>query len=181
MISGVEPCIRPPFYGPLGPRVQPLGMRTPTDLTWLVNDGQAGTQIAIAEPTGTVSSRQSRAARPADRRRRRDHPGGTCGQRRGALVQSPAFGHRDEGVSVVFEDDERTSEVTTRLLEDRVAWMSGSRWRGWWVIVDVPDQKLAAAMYLNPYTILVPVETVNAHQPFGYERHGITAAATARC
>jgi glutamate/tyrosine decarboxylase-like PLP-dependent enzyme len=33
-------------------------------------------------------------------------------------------------VCVVFEDDERTREVTARLLADGVAWMSGSRWRG---------------------------------------------------
>ena len=33
-------------------------------------------------------------------------------------------------VCVVFEDDERTREVTSRLLADGVAWMSGSRWRG---------------------------------------------------
>jgi len=30
----------------------------------------------------------------------------------------------------VFEDDQRTREVTSRLLSDGVAWMSGSRWRG---------------------------------------------------
>jgi len=33
-------------------------------------------------------------------------------------------------VCVVFEDDKRTREVTSRLLADGVAWMSGSRWRG---------------------------------------------------
>jgi glutamate/tyrosine decarboxylase-like PLP-dependent enzyme len=33
-------------------------------------------------------------------------------------------------VCVVFEDDERTREVTARLLADGVVWMSGSRWRG---------------------------------------------------
>ena len=33
-------------------------------------------------------------------------------------------------VSVAFESDERTREVTRRLLADGTAWMSGSRWRG---------------------------------------------------
>ena len=33
-------------------------------------------------------------------------------------------------VSVTFENDERTQEVTARLLAEGVAWMSGSRWRG---------------------------------------------------
>ncbi|MDQ1247458.1 MAG: hypothetical protein QG597_1828, partial [Actinomycetota bacterium] len=33
-------------------------------------------------------------------------------------------------VSVAFEDDQRTREVTGRLLAEGVAWMSGSRWRG---------------------------------------------------
>lgn len=33
-------------------------------------------------------------------------------------------------VSVVFESDERTREVTRRLLADGYVWMSGSRWRG---------------------------------------------------
>jgi glutamate/tyrosine decarboxylase-like PLP-dependent enzyme len=33
-------------------------------------------------------------------------------------------------VSVAFESDERTRAVTTRLLADGTAWMSGSRWRG---------------------------------------------------
>lgn len=33
-------------------------------------------------------------------------------------------------VSVAFESDERTREVTARLLADGVAWMSGSRWQG---------------------------------------------------
>lgn len=33
-------------------------------------------------------------------------------------------------VCVAFEDDERTREVTERLLSDGIAWMSGSRWRG---------------------------------------------------
>ncbi|MEV8563691.1 hypothetical protein AB0478_46560 [Streptomyces sp. NPDC051917] len=33
-------------------------------------------------------------------------------------------------VSVVFGDDERTREVTARLLADGTAWMSGSRWKG---------------------------------------------------
>ena len=32
-------------------------------------------------------------------------------------------------VSVAFGSDERTREVTERLLADGVAWMSGSRWR----------------------------------------------------
>jgi glutamate/tyrosine decarboxylase-like PLP-dependent enzyme len=31
---------------------------------------------------------------------------------------------------VAFESDERTREVTARLLADGIAWMSGSRWRG---------------------------------------------------
>jgi glutamate/tyrosine decarboxylase-like PLP-dependent enzyme len=33
-------------------------------------------------------------------------------------------------VCVAFEDDERTRDVTARLLADGTAWMSGSRWRG---------------------------------------------------
>ena len=33
-------------------------------------------------------------------------------------------------VCVTFENDDRTREVTARLLADGVAWMSGSRWRG---------------------------------------------------
>jgi glutamate/tyrosine decarboxylase-like PLP-dependent enzyme len=33
-------------------------------------------------------------------------------------------------VSVAFESDERTREVTRRLLADGVAWMSGSHWQG---------------------------------------------------
>lgn len=33
-------------------------------------------------------------------------------------------------VSVAFESDERTQEVTQRLLADGVAWMSGSHWQG---------------------------------------------------
>ena len=33
-------------------------------------------------------------------------------------------------VCVVFENDERTRAVTSRLLAEGVAWMSGSRWRG---------------------------------------------------
>lgn len=33
-------------------------------------------------------------------------------------------------VSVAFENDERTREVTQRLLADGTTWMSGSRWRG---------------------------------------------------
>jgi glutamate/tyrosine decarboxylase-like PLP-dependent enzyme len=33
-------------------------------------------------------------------------------------------------VSVAFESDERTREVTERVLADGVAWMSGSRWQG---------------------------------------------------
>jgi glutamate/tyrosine decarboxylase-like PLP-dependent enzyme len=33
-------------------------------------------------------------------------------------------------VSVAFGSDERTREVTERLLDDGTAWMSGSRWRG---------------------------------------------------
>jgi glutamate/tyrosine decarboxylase-like PLP-dependent enzyme len=33
-------------------------------------------------------------------------------------------------VCVVFGDDERTREVTRRVLEDGTAWMSGSHWRG---------------------------------------------------
>ncbi len=33
-------------------------------------------------------------------------------------------------VSVAFESDERTREVTQRLLADGTTWMSGSRWRG---------------------------------------------------
>jgi glutamate/tyrosine decarboxylase-like PLP-dependent enzyme len=32
-------------------------------------------------------------------------------------------------VSVAFESDERTREVTNRLLADGVAWMSGSHWQ----------------------------------------------------
>jgi glutamate/tyrosine decarboxylase-like PLP-dependent enzyme len=32
-------------------------------------------------------------------------------------------------VSVAFEDDARTRDVTARLLADGTAWMSGSRWR----------------------------------------------------
>jgi glutamate/tyrosine decarboxylase-like PLP-dependent enzyme len=33
-------------------------------------------------------------------------------------------------VSVAFETDERTRQVTQRLLDDGVTWMSGSKWRG---------------------------------------------------
>jgi glutamate/tyrosine decarboxylase-like PLP-dependent enzyme len=33
-------------------------------------------------------------------------------------------------VSVAFGSDERTREVTQRLLADGTAWMSGSRWQG---------------------------------------------------
>ena len=33
-------------------------------------------------------------------------------------------------VCVAFDDDERTRDVTARLLAEGVAWMSGSRWRG---------------------------------------------------
>ncbi len=33
-------------------------------------------------------------------------------------------------VCVAFGDDERTRAVTTRLIADATAWMSGSRWRG---------------------------------------------------
>ena len=33
-------------------------------------------------------------------------------------------------VSVAFESDERTREVTQRLLADGTTWMSGSRWQG---------------------------------------------------
>jgi glutamate/tyrosine decarboxylase-like PLP-dependent enzyme len=33
-------------------------------------------------------------------------------------------------VCAAFENDERTREVTARLLSDGTAWMSGSRWRG---------------------------------------------------
>jgi glutamate/tyrosine decarboxylase-like PLP-dependent enzyme len=33
-------------------------------------------------------------------------------------------------VCVGFGDDERTREVTRRLLEDGTTWMSGSHWRG---------------------------------------------------
>jgi glutamate/tyrosine decarboxylase-like PLP-dependent enzyme len=33
-------------------------------------------------------------------------------------------------VSVSFGSDERTQEVTARLMADGTAWMTGSRWRG---------------------------------------------------
>jgi hypothetical protein len=43
--------------------------------------------------------------------------------------------------------------------------------REWWVIVDLPDADAEHARSPAIGAFLVPVEEVNAYQPFRYERH----------